>query len=70
MSLMSMMKNLLRPPPPEVLAAQELDAARRSLLEAHSAREYADAMVRYHTTRIARLRATLAEAEKGERDES
>jgi hypothetical protein len=67
MSLTSTIRNLLRPPPAEALAAQELDSARRSLLEAHSAREYADAMVRYHTTRIARLRATLAE--KGEPDD-
>jgi hypothetical protein len=43
-----------------VLAAQEYDQARRALLEAHSAREYAEAMVTYHQARIERLKATLA----------
>ena len=38
----------------------ELDQAHRSLLEAHSAREYAEAMVTYHQARIERLRNTLA----------
>jgi len=38
----------------------ELDTATRSLLEAHSAREYAEAMVTYHQARIERLRTALA----------
>jgi len=38
---------------------RELDQAHRSLLEAHSAREYAEAMVTYHQNRIERLRNTL-----------
>lgn len=42
------------------LMQRELDQAHRSLLEAHSAREYAEAMVAYHTARIKRLRNTLA----------
>jgi len=53
-------KVLFQPPSAEVLAAQEYDHARRALLEAHSAREYAEAMVTYHQTRIERLKATLA----------
>lgn len=60
MSLWQSIKALYQPPSEEVLAAQEYDSARRSLLEAHSAREYADAMVRYHQTRIERLKAKLA----------
>ncbi len=43
----------------EELAARELDQARRSLLEAQTAREYAQAMVQYHEQRIDRLRTTL-----------
>lgn len=46
---------LFRRPSPEVLAARELDDARRSLLAAQSAAEYADAMCAYHQTRIDRL---------------
>jgi len=42
------------------LMQRELDQARRALLEAHSAREYAEAMVTYHQNRIERLKATLA----------
>ncbi len=42
------------------LMQNELDQAHRSLLEAHSAREYAEAMVAYHQARIERLRYTLA----------
>lgn len=39
--------------------ARELDDARRSLLEAQTARDYANSMVMYHETRIDRLRAQL-----------
>ncbi len=60
MSIWSSLKSICQPPAAEVLAAQEYDQARRSLLEAHSAREYAEAMVTYHQTRIERLKATLA----------
>lgn len=49
----------LRPPSPEVMMARELDDARRSLLEAQTARDYANSMVMYHETRIDRLRAQL-----------
>jgi hypothetical protein len=60
---MDWIKRLFRPASPEELAARELDSARRQLLEAQSAREYADAMVTYHRSRIERLRAVLAEEE-------
>jgi hypothetical protein len=60
MNAWAKIKSMFQPPSAEVLAAQEFDDARRSLLEAHTAREYADAMVTYHTKRIERLRATLA----------
>jgi hypothetical protein len=51
--------NPFRSPSPEELMARELDNARRGLLEAQSARDYATAMVAYHETRIDRLRAQL-----------
>lgn len=51
--------NPFRNPSPEELMARELDNARRGLLEAQSARDYATAMVAYHETRIDRLRAQL-----------
>ena len=41
------------------LMQRELDQAHRSLLEALSAREYADAMCSYHQARIERLTAAL-----------
>lgn len=41
------------------LMQRELDQAHRSLLEAQSAREYADAMCSYHQARIERLTAAL-----------
>lgn len=51
--------NPFRTPSPEELIARELDQARRGLLEAQTARDYASAMVIYHETRIDRLRAQL-----------
>ena len=60
MSMWKTLKSLCQPASAEVLAAQEYDQARRALLEAHSAREYAEAMVTYHQNRIERLRNTLA----------
>ncbi len=41
------------------LMQRELDQAHRSLLEALSAREYADAMCAYHQARIERLTGAL-----------
>ena len=51
--------DILRKPAPSTMMATELDDARRALLEAQSARDYAMAMVAYHETRIDRLRAML-----------
>jgi len=59
-SMWKTLKSLYQPASAEVLAAQEYDQAHRALLEAHSAREYAEAMVTYHQNRIKRLKATLA----------
>ena len=51
--------NPFRVPSPEELMARKLDNARRSLLDAQEARDYAIAMVSYHETRIDRLRAQI-----------
>lgn len=51
--------SMLRKPTPEEMMARELDDARRALLEACSARDYANSMVTYHQTRIDRLRSEL-----------
>ena len=50
---------LFRPAPPEVLAARELDDARRQLLQAQSAEEHAHSMAVYRQRRIARLERYL-----------
>lgn len=47
---------IFRTPSPLELATRELTQAELALLEAQSAREYADAMVMYHGERIDRLR--------------
>lgn len=50
---------LWRKPAPEEMMARELTDARRSLLEALSARDYAESLVAYHERRIDRLRSML-----------
>lgn len=47
--------NIFRTPSALELAVRELDEAERRLLEAYSAKEYAEAMVTYHSDRIDRL---------------
>lgn len=44
------------------LALAELEEAQRQLLLSQSGKEFAESMVKYHTQRIARLRAFLREA--------
>lgn len=51
--------NPFRVPSPEELMARKLDNARRSLLEAQEARDYANSMVLFHETRIDSLRAQM-----------
>jgi len=55
---------LFRTPTPLELAAREMAEAERSLLSAHSAREYADAMVMYNQERIHRLRNFIKELQE------
>lgn len=61
--LLTLMRRLLTGPSPDELAARELDAAKRALLQAQSAQEYARSMVIYNQQRIQRLRAYLADQE-------
>ena len=55
-------KRWLSPPAALVLAARELEDAKRGLLSAQSSREYADGLVRYYEAKIKRLSAYLKEA--------
>ena len=50
-------KRWLSPPAALVLAARELEDAKRGLLAAQSSREYADGLVRYYEAKIKRLNA-------------
>jgi len=61
MSLLTTIKQQLRSLTPQEIAMAELVQAELAKLEAESAREYAEAHVRYNTVRIARLRAYLSE---------
>ena len=54
-------KGLYAAPSAESLALRELENAKRSLLEAQSGREYAEAMCKYHEARIKRLSGYFAQ---------
>jgi hypothetical protein len=55
------LKRWLSPPAALVLAARELEDAKRGLLSAQSSREYADGLVRYYEAKIKRLNSYLKE---------
>lgn len=54
--------NFLKTPSSVVIAARELDEARRQLLQSQSAAEYAIRISAYHQDRIKRLSAYIVEA--------
>ena len=56
---------IFRPPSADVLALEELEEARRSLLQAQSSQEYFTCMVAYHKGRVKRLSQHTGER-KGE----
>lgn len=56
------LKKMWAAPSPEALAYRELDDAKRRLLEAQTAREYADSMCNYREAQIKRLTAYLRKA--------
>jgi hypothetical protein len=55
-------KNAYATPSAEVLALRELEDSKRRLLEALTAREYADSMCKYREAQIKRLTAYLHNA--------
>jgi hypothetical protein len=55
-------KNIYATPTAESLALRELEEAKRRLLEAQTAREYADSMCKYREAQIKRLTAYLHKA--------
>jgi hypothetical protein len=56
------LKKMWDKPSAEVLALKELEDSKRSLLEAQTAREYAESMCRYREAQIKRLTAYLHNA--------
>lgn len=61
-SFWSWIKQVYGTPSAEALALRELEEAKRRLLEAQTAKEYADSMCRCHETRIKRLTTYLRDA--------
>ena len=61
MKLFEALKSPFRKPSPDALALAELEDAKRSLLEAQSAAEYATSVVQYNMSRISRLQQYVKE---------
>ena len=64
MNFINWLKKLYIPATCEELMARELDTARRDLLLAETARDYAESMVLYNKQRIERLTTALKECLK------
>jgi hypothetical protein len=64
--LCNWVKNAYTTPSPEALAYRELDDCKRKLLEAQTAREYAESMVKFREAQIKRLTSYLHKATKGD----
>ena len=64
MNFINWIRHLYTPVTCEELMARELDAARRDLLLAETARDYAESMVLYNKQRIDRLTAAMKECLK------
>jgi hypothetical protein len=60
--LVNWVKNAYTTPSAEALALRELEDSKRRLLEAQTAREYAEAMCKYREAQIKRLTAYLHKA--------
>ena len=56
---MSYFKSVFDVPTAEMLALKELEECKRKLLEAQTAKEYADSMCKYREAQIKRLTAYL-----------
>ena len=64
MKFLNWIRQIYTPATCEELMARELDAARRDLLLAETARDYAESMVLYNNQRIQRLTEALKESLK------
>ena len=64
MKFLNWVKHLYTPATCEELMARELDAARRDLLLAETAQDYAESVVIYNNQRIERLTAAMKECLK------
>jgi hypothetical protein len=60
--LVNWVKNAYATPTAETLALRELEDCKRRLLEAQTAREYAESMCKYREAQIKRLTAYLHKA--------
>jgi hypothetical protein len=60
-TMFDQLKDYFRLPSAKEMAAKELEAAQRKLLDALSAQEYAKRMADYHSDRIKRLTTYLRE---------
>ena len=60
--LVNWVKNAYATPSAETLALRELEDSKRRLLEAQTAREYAESMCKYREAQIKRLTAYLHKA--------
>ena len=60
--LVNWVKNIYATPTAESLALRELEDSKRRLLEAQTAREYAESMCKYREAQIKRLTAYLHKA--------
>ena len=59
-SLFAWIANSFRLPTADLMAARELEEAKRELLKTQSAQDYAKRMVEYHQDRVKRLTAYMA----------
>jgi len=62
------LRNICKPPSAEVMALRELEESKRRLLEAQTAREYADSICKYREAQIKRLIQYLHSATEGQHD--
>lgn len=63
--MLNWIRRLIAGPSAEELAARELNDAKRALLSAQTAQEYARSQVSYNKERIARLQSYLADQGEG-----
>jgi hypothetical protein len=66
--MLSTIINMMRKPTANVLAARELDDARRDLLQAQRHRDYYQKLAEFHALRIDRLRNQLRDENDHDND--